>query len=412
MERTFEQNLDAYAHLIINTGCNVQPGQELFISSDIANAQLVRLLVAEGYRVGASNVTVHWTDEQVSRMHYDNRPLEAWSQFPEWQAELQNGVARRGAALLFIDSEDPYGMTGVDPRKFAARTKAAHEACKEWRRGMDFGLNVWCIVGAASPAWASRVFPDLPVEEAVGKLWDAIFATVRVNTPDPDAAWMAREKDFKRHVDWLNGLGLDRLHYTNGIGTELTVGLNADGLWEAGGGYTKGGTFFFPNMPTEEVFSTPDRERVDGIVYSALPLNHDGTLIDRFWVRFEGGRAVECGAEQGQEALQSIIDTDEGSHYLGECSLVPKESPIHQSGILFLSTLFDENAACHLALGMGFPECLKGGLDMSKDDLLAAHVNQSATHVDFMVGTDDLTVTGFTHDGREVPIFVDGTWAE
>lgn len=408
---TLDARLDKYVELIVRSGLNLQPDQELFVSGDIAVAPLVRKVVARAYELGASEVTVHWTDEDVSRLHYDSKPLEMWKVFPDWLATLENGVAKRGAALLFLDSEDPFGMTGVDPRKFAERAKAAEEACKDWRRGMDFGLNVWCIVGAAAPRWASRVFPDLPVDEAVERLWDAIFATVHVDEDDPVAFWAQRKADFERRKAHLNGLRLDRLHYTNALGTDITVGLNGHGLWDGGGSTTQGGTFFFPNMPTEEVFTTPDRNRVDGTVFSAMPLNHGGTIIDGFSITFEGGRVTDFSAREGEEALRGIIETDEGAHHLGECALVPKESPIHQSGILFLSTLFDENAACHFALGMGFPECFEGGLDMDKEQLLAAGVNQSATHVDFMLGTDDLRVTGYTCDGAEIPVFENGTWA-
>jgi aminopeptidase len=408
---SFEEDLAKYTHLIIHSGVNLQQGQELFIGSDIANAQLVRLLVTEAYAAGAIDVTVRWTDEQVSRTTYDNRPLEAFKKFPEWRALQQNSIAKRGAALLFIDSEDPMGMAGVDPRKSMEFSKAANAACKDWRRGMDFGLNVWCIVGASAPRWAVRVFPDLSMDEAVARLWDLIFKTVFVDTPDPDATWAARRDAFRHHMDYLNSLHLNHLHYVNSIGTDITVGLNEKGLWEGGGATTQSGTFFFPNMPTEEVFTSPDFRRVDGTVHSSMPLNHDGSIIDDFSITFKDGRVTTFSATQGQDVLEQIIATDEGSHYLGECALVPRESPIHQSGTLFLSTLYDENATCHFALGMGFPDCYDGGFDMSKEELEEAGVNQSATHVDFMLGTDDLTITGYTTEGVAVPIFEDGTWA-
>ncbi|MGN0034255.1 MAG: aminopeptidase, partial [Coriobacteriales bacterium] len=235
MNKTLDENLRTYARLVIRSGCNLARGQELFLVSDIANAQFVRALVREAYDNGASKVTVRWGDEVVGRMNYDYRSLESFSEFPDWQALLQNGMARRGAALLFVSSEDPEAFSGVDQRKLVAYTRAAHEACKEWRDGMDFGHNVWCIVGASSPGWARRVFPDLPEDEAVSKLWDAIFTTVRVDTPDPIAAWEAHRRSFDRRRAFLNEHRFDSLHYENSLGTDFTVGLTPKSRWEGGG---------------------------------------------------------------------------------------------------------------------------------------------------------------------------------
>ena len=411
MSPDFDSRLEKYARLIIRSGCNLRKGQELLIEADASNVDLVRKLVKEAYEQGASDVTVRLTDEICGRMGYDYRSVEDFSKFPDWLALLHNGIAKRGAALLFITSEDPQSMTGVDPRKLAARIKASHEACRDWRNGMDFGHNVWCIVGAASPAWASRVFPDLSEDEAMSRLWDAIFSTVRVDTPDPIAAWEAHKESFAARKKWLNDQGFDALHYTSSLGTDITVGLTPKSIWEGGGATTVDGTYFFPNMPTEEVFSSPDRNRCDGIVYSSLPLNHDGALIEDFSITFKGGRVVDFHAEKGEDALRGIIETDEGSHHLGEVALIPCSSPIRKTGILFLNTLFDENASCHMALGMGFPDCYEGGLEMNTESLLAAGINESATHVDFMLGTDDLSIDGVLPDGHEVPVFRNGTWA-
>ena len=407
----FEEKLEKYARLAVRSGCNLQEGQELFVVADIATAPLVRKIVAEGYAAGASIVTVRWTDEVCGRLAYEHRSLESFETFPEWQAVLQNGMARRGAALLFIDSDDPEALAGIDQRKLVALTKAAHAACKEWRDGMDFGRNVWCIIGAASPAWAAHVFPDLPLDEAVERLWEAIFATVRVDRDDPVAAWEEHRRSFEARRAFLDAKHIDTLHYTSGLGTDITIGLAEGSIWQGGGSETVGGTAFFPNMPTEEIFTSPHRMRTEGTVVASMPLNHNGSLVEGFSLTFHEGELVDFHAERGEDVLRELFATDEGARRLGECALIPKSSPIRQTGILFLNTLYDENASCHFAVGMGFPDCYEGGLEMDKEALLAAGVNDSATHVDFMLGTDDLRIVATTRDGEEFAVFEGGTWA-
>ena len=404
--------LEKYAHLLVRGGCNIQPGQELYVSADVSQAPLVRLIVAQAYDAGASNVTTYFTDQQVARINYQRKPLESFSQFPEWRALLQNGMAKRCAALLFISSEDPMGFAGIDPKKLAAFQVAATNACRDWRDGMDYGRNVWVIAGAASPAWAARVFPDLPEDEAVERLWDAILHTARATGSDPLADWQAHDESFAQRVAWLNAQRFDALRYRNSLGTNLTVGLNRGGLWAGGGETTVSGQRFYPNMPTEEIYTTPDWRRVSGVAVASMPLNHGGALVRDFRIEFKDGRACACHAQEGQDILTSILETDEGARHLGECALVPYGNPIQRTGILFLNTLYDENAACHLALGRGFAECLEGGRDLSADQLSECGVNDSATHVDFMIGTADLSITGITENGEEVPVFVNGTWAQ
>lgn len=403
--------LKKYAHLLVCGGCNLQPGQELYVSADVTQAPLVRMVVAEAYAAGASNVTSYFSDEQISRINYDSKSVEACGQFPEWRAVLQNGVAERGAALLFISSEDPMGFAGVDPKKLSAFQVAATKACRAWRDGMDFGRNVWVIAGAASPAWAARVFPDLPEEEAVERLWDAILLTARADGDDPLADWHAHDESFRDRAAWLNQQRFDALRYRNSLGTDLVIGLNADGLWAGGGETTVGGQRFYPNMPTEEIYTTPDWRRVDGVAVASMPLNHGGALVRDFRVEFKDGRVCGWSAAEGEDILASIIETDEGAHHLGECALVPFGNPIQRMGVLFLNTLYDENAACHLALGRGFAECVEGGRDLDAETLKERGVNDSLTHVDFMIGTADLTITGIRADGEEVPVFINGAWA-
>lgn len=409
-----ERRMRAYARLIVEAGCALHPGQELFVRANLEAAPLARLVAEEAYELGARRVTVRFTDEAIERMGYDRCPLDVFEEFPGWLAELNNSMARNGAAVLTIDSDDPEAMAGVDARKISARIQASHAACSEFYDAMDFGRCVWCIAGAASPKWARKVFPDLPKRTAVAKLWEAIFHTVRVDSDDPAqavAAWRSHRESFSERCAWLNNQNFDALHYSNAHGTDLTVGLPAGHVWNGGGDTTVEGVQFFPNMPTEEIFTTPDRMRADGVVASAMPLAYNGSLIDGFSVRFEEGRAVEVHAAEGQDVLQSIVDTDENACRLGEVALVPYRSPIRDTGILFYSTLFDENASCHMAFGQGFPDCYRGGLDMSPEDLLAAGVNKSATHVDFMVGTEDLDIDGVKADGERVPIFRNGNWA-
>jgi len=406
-----QENLKKYAHLIVKAGCNLKKGQEMLISAGLEAAPLVRLVVEEAYSEGAKDVVVAWSDECVTRLHYENSPMECFTNFPEWRAVLENGIAKRGGIILSIMSDDPQAMAGVDPKKLLATSKASHAACKPFFDGMNFGHNVWCIVGAASPAWAKRVFPDCTEEEAVSKLWEAIFHAVRVDTPDPVAAWDAHRRSFEQRRAYLNEKQFDKLVYRNSIGTDITLGMPKNHIWQGGGSETVDGVYFFPNMPTEEIFCTPDRTRTNGTVHSALPLSFQGVLIDDFSLTYKDGRIVSCSAAKGEDTLKEIIATDDGSKMLGECALIPKQSPISEMSVLFYNTLFDENAACHFAIGMGFPECVKGGLEMTTEQLLEAGINDSSAHVDFMLGTPDLSITGVTANGEEVPLFRDGGWA-
>ena len=411
---TLDDRMRAYARLIVEAGCALKPGQDLFVRAGIEVAPFVRMVAEAAYDLGAHLVTVRYHDQVLDRMQFDRCGMDVFETFPEWAALLNNSMARNGAAILSIDSDDPEAMAGIDARKLIARAKAGHVACKEFYDAMDFGRCVWCIVGAASPAWARKVFPDLGEQEAVEALWDAIFTTVRLQDADAAAsvtAWNNHRKSFSERCAWLNEQRFDALHYTNAHGTDITVGLPAAHLWNGGGDTLQDGTQFFPNMPTEEIFTTPDRRRTDGTVVSALPLVHNGNLIENFRITFEAGKVVSLQAERGQDVLQAIVDTDENSCSLGEVALVPYISPIRNTGTLFYSTLYDENASCHMALGQGFPDCYQGGLQMGEDELFEAGVNKSATHVDFMVGTEDLNIDGIKADGTVVPVFRNGNWA-
>lgn len=405
-----DERLERYAELLVAKGCALREGQELFVRSPLEVAAFTRKVVACAYAHGAKLVTVQWGDQQTDRLAYDNAPQEVFDTMPEWAALRNNSMARNGAAVLTILSDDPQIMKGVDQRKVMARIVAGHAQCKEFYDALDRGRCVWCIAGAASPAWARQVFPQLGEQEALEALWEAILDTSRV-TDDPAAAWDEHRASFDARKAWLDKQGFSALHYTAPNGTDLTVGLIEGSHWEGGGQEGADGTYFFPNIPTEEIFTSPHRLRTSGTVHSALPLIYNGSPVEDFWIRFEEGRAVDWDARVGKEVLSGIIETDDNSRYLGECALVPFDSPIRNTGILFLETLYDENASCHLALGKGFPEVLEGGYDMGDDELLEAGLNDSAAHVDFMIGTGDLSIDGIRPDGVSVPVFRNGNWA-
>lgn len=404
-------HLERYASLIIHKGVALHEGQELVIQAPVERADFTRLLVAKAYEAGAGHVTVIWVDDAVTRLEYQHVPLEYFTHTPSWKREQLDSLAEGGAAFLFLEGSDPMALDGIDASKPAAAARARNTECRAFRDGMDFGRNVWCIAGVAVASWARKVFPGLSDDEAVQRLWLAILQTSRAMGDDPEVDWDAHDATFQANLRRLNGYAFDSLHYHSSNGTDLTLGLNKGHLWAGGSERATNGTTFFPNIPTEEVFTSPDRMRADGVVHSVLPLVHAGRIVRDFWFRFEGGRVVDYDAAEGKDVLTHILNTDENAVRLGECALIAKDTPIRQTGILFYDTLYDENASCHLALGMGFPECLEGGLAMGKEEIVSHGVNQSGTHVDFMVGADDLDVTGITASGEEIPVFRDGLWA-
>lgn len=409
--RGLSKQIDKYAELAVRKGVAVQPGQELVVRGPVERADFVRLLVRKGYEAGAGHVTVLWSDDEVSRLEYANMDLPYFENVPSWRREQLNTLAQNGAAFLFVEGSDPRLLAGIDPQKPAASRRATSEQCRTYREGLDFGRNAWSIVGAPVQAWAQMVFPEAGQTEAIYRLWVAILSAARADGPDPQAEWERHNATFEKNKRLLNGYAFDSLRYRSSNGTDFVLGMNAAHVWEGGAGRTVDSTVFFPNIPTEEVFTSPDRMRADGIVHSVMPLVHAGQVVRDFWLRFEGGRVVAFDAKEGRDVLKSIVETDKNSCRLGECALIAKDTPIRQSGLLFYDTLYDENASCHLALGTGFPECIEGGFQMTVDELIAHGVNQSHTHVDFMIGADDLEVTGTTSDGREIPVFTDGRWA-
>ena len=406
MKKTVLRN---YAKLIARTGVNIQKGQQVIINAGLDQPEFVKMLTEECYKAGASKVRVDLSLDGVEKIHARYMKQKDLARVEEWEkARLQHMVDVL-PARIFLDSEDPNGLDGIHPRFFKAM-QARAAIIKPYRDAID-NKHQWCIAAVPGEAWARKLYPALTKRQAIEQLWKDILFASRADGEDPIAAWQAHNKDLKARCEYLNSLGLKELRYRSENGTDFTVGLIPEGVFHAGADTTLQGVSFDPNIPTEEVFTSPDRRTAQGIVFSTKPLSFQGQLIENFSVRFENGRAVEVKAEKGQAVLEQVVSMDEAAHYLGECALVPKESPINRLGILFYNTLFDENAACHLALGAGFNECVKGFETMTPAELYEIGVNDSISHTDFMIGSEDLAIDGITRDGRTVPIFRDGTWA-
>ena len=408
MEAKFKE----YAKLLVEVGVNIQKGQTLVIGSPVDCAWFARLCARAAYAAGCREVVMRWSDDELTREKYLHAEDSVFDSLPAWQAEFDNGYARQGAAFLHISARDPENLVGVDPDRITRSQRSSGEALREYRELTMSNTVPWCIGSIPIPSWARKVFPGCPEDEAVEKLWEAIFQTVRVDGSGAAVdRWREHLAGLKGHMDRLNGLNLESLHYTNSLGTDLTIRLPEGHIWAAGSSATKSGLPFIANMPTEEVFTAPLRNGVDGVVCSSMPLVHNGVVIDKIRFQVREGKIVETSAQTGEDALKAAITLDEGASYFGEVALVPYDSPISRQKLLYYNTLFDENASCHLAFGEAYPECLRGGAEMSKEERKARGLNDSITHVDFMVGTADLSITGKTRDGREVPVFVDGNFA-
>lgn len=403
--------LEKYARLIVKSGVNIQKGQTLVINSPIECAFFTRLIAQCAYEEGARDVVVSWKDELLAKIKFLQAPEEVFDEFPEWQKEFYLSYVRQGAAFVSIAASDPELLKDVNPGRLVKVQKASNTALKEHRERLMSNKNSWCVVSIPTKSWAKKVFSDLPEEEAVAKLWDAIIKTVRVDTPDPVAAWEEHKQNLKNSAKFLNTNQFKYLHYKNSKGTDLKIELPANHIWLGGSEYTPEGLEFLANMPTEEVFTLPKKTGVNGKVMSSKPLNYNGNVIDEFSLTFKDGKIVDFTAKQGYEILKGLIETDEGSCYLGEVALVPFNSPISNSNILYFNTLFDENASCHLAIGKAYPVCIKDGEKMDQEQLNALGVNDSLTHVDFMIGTNDLEIIGTTAAGKEIPVFKNGDFA-
>ena len=405
------EKLREYARLLIQVGLRVQRGQRLVISSPVECAFFARMCAEEAYAIGCKEVVMNWHDDAMARLKYLHADDSIFDEVALWRSHFFNDHALEGAAYLAISASDPENFKGVDTNRIIRAQQASGKALKDFDRLQMSSGFPWCIASIPIPSWAKTVFPEVSEEQAMEQLWDAIFQAVRVSGDGTAVEkWEQQLATLHQRLETMNRLNFKTLHYTNALGTDLTVELPEGHIWEAGDDITLSGQSFIANIPTEELFTAPLKTGVNGVVYSSMPLVHDGAIIDKFHFVVKDGKIVEAHAEKGEETLKGAISVDEGASYFGEVALVPYDSPISNQKILFYNTLFDENAACHIAFGEAYP-CLEGGKKMSKDELKAHGLNDSFTHVDFMIGTADLSIVGTTHDGQQVPIFVDGNFA-
>ena len=401
--------LREYAKLIVRCGVNVQKGQEVLIFAELDQPEFVKLVVEEAYKAKAKKVTVEWSYQPLDKLHVRYQSVKTMGTVTEYQKARQQHYCDTLPARIHIISEDPDGLKGMNMEKMAKARKMSYPILKPYIDKRE-GNQQWCIAAVPGAAWAKKVFPGLRTSVAMEKLWEAILFTSRV-TEDPIAEWEKHNKNLRDRCDYLNSLGIDKLHYTAANGTDLTVGMIPEAIFCGGSETNRQGITYNPNIPSEECFISPKRGEAEGIVYSTKPLSYQGQLIDNFSIRFENGKAVEAKAEVGEELLNTMISMDEGAAYLGECALVPEKSPIAESGLLFYNTLFDENAACHLALGMGYCDTIRDHHNKSLEECRALGINDSMIHEDFMIGCDTMNIDAITRDGRTIPIFRNGNWA-
>lgn len=403
--------LSTYADLIIRTGVNLQKGEMLVINAPIDSRGLVEKVVKSAYKAGARNVEVQWLDDKISRLNYKYRSKKELTKIPDWVIKQKDHYIDEKIAYLRILSDNPESLKGVNPEKVAAARRASGKALAKFRDYTGSNKLRWCIAAYPQKDWAKKMFPELSPSAAMKKQWKYIAETMRLNCDDPIKAWEKHQNEISRRCEILNGAKIKTFTYKNSLGTDFTVGMPQGYIFC--GGAEKGaldGIRFTANMPTEEVFSCPDRRTANGKLVAAMPLCRNGQIIKNFWFTFENGKITDYGAEEGYENLKSIIETDEGSHYLGEIALVGYNSPIRNLNTLFYETLFDENASCHFAIGDCYPTCLQGGGELTKDELLSSGLNSSIEHVDFMVGTSDLEITATCEDGKQLNIFENGEW--
>ena len=401
--------LRAYARLIVRCGVNVQKGQDVLVYADLDQPEFVQMVVEEAYKAKAREVTVLWNYQPLEKIHTRYQSLKTMSTVQEWQKARQQHWCDTLPCRIHIISEDPDGLKGMNMAKVAKARQKIYPIMKGFIDQRE-GKQQWCIAAVPGKAWARKVFPGERTSVAMEKLWEAILSTSRVNE-DPVKAWEEHNADLRKRCDYLNSLGIESLHYTADNGTDLTVGMIPEAVFCGGSEVSRQKIEFNPNIPTEECFISPMRGKAEGIVYSTKPLSYQGQLIENFFIRFENGKAVESGAEKNAELLATMLAMDEGAAYLGECALVPQASPICQSGLLFYNTLFDENAACHLAMGMGFADTIRDHHNKTLDECRALGINDSMIHEDFMIGCDSMNIDATTRDGKIVPIFRNGNWA-
>lgn len=400
-----------YASLAVNIGVNIQKDNILVISSPIETAEFARLITEEAYKSGAKDVIVHYGDQKLTKIKLENSSLETISNIPEWQAESYNYYARQEACFISISASDPDGLKGVPVEKIGASQKARTSALKEYFDNSMSNKCRWCVLSVPTLSWAKKVFPKVSDDEAMESLWDVIFKTVRVDTENPVNSWEKHNAYLEEKIKFMNNNNFKSVHLKSANGTDLNIELPEGHIWAGGSERDVNGIPFNANMPTEEVFTLPKKTGVNGIVYSSKPLSYGGNLIDNFSITFKDGKAIDFTAETGYDVLKQMLESDEGAKYLGEVAFVPYNSHISNSKLIFFNTLFDENAACHLAFGRAYESCVKDADKYSEEELEKIGVNNSIIHVDFMIGTSDLEVTGINENGETIQIFSNGNWA-
>ncbi|MBN2618947.1 MAG: aminopeptidase [Spirochaetales bacterium] len=404
-------NKEKYADLLVRTGINLKNNQLLVINSPVECADFTRLVTEKAYEAGAKEVFIRWNDEKSDRIRFNMGPDEIFDNVNSWDLDFLNSTVNQDAAYLRISASDPELMKDVDPKRMARQSKAITLGSEYYRSRLMSNQNVWCVASIPTESWAKKVFPNEKNSiDSVNKLWDAIFKAVRVDTPDPVQAWKEHQDILSKRKKFLNDSNFKSLNYKNSLGTNVTVELVENHIWFGGGEESSTGQHFIANMPTEEIFSMPKKDGINGKIVSSLPLNYHGNLIRDFYFVFKDGLIVEFDAKEGRDVLEELLQTDEGAKRLGEVALVPYDSPISNSKTIFYNTLFDENASCHFALGRAYPINIKNGENMNKEEMNKAGVNDSLVHVDFMVGSSDLEITGIKDDGTEIPVFVNGNF--
>ena len=410
MLANFNENLEKYARLIVETGVSVKKDHTVVLQINVDQAPLARLITKEAYQSGAAEVIVQWTDDVIQKEFLSHAANDRLEQIPQYKIDQTDDWVAKGASRISVVSSDPEALAGIDSDRVATFQAASGKALMNLRKATQANKVSWTVVAAAGKQWAAKVFPDLPEEEQVDALWDQIFKTTRVYEEDPILAWEKHDETLAQKAAELNKEQFSALHYT-APGTDIIIGLPKNHLWEGAGSYNARGEKFMANMPTEEVFTAPDYRRINGYISSTKPLSYAGTTISGMTFTFKDGKVIDFSAEQGQDVLAKLLDTDEGARSLGEVALVPDPSPISQSGIIFYNTLFDENASNHLALGAAYAFSVEGGTEMTDEELAEAGLNRSQTHVDFMVGSDKMNIDGIREDGSTVPVFRNGNWA-
>ncbi len=402
-------HLEKYANLIVRKGLNLQPGEKLLVRCNADGLPLVRHIAREAYKAGVLDLKLLFQDDQLALDRYLFAPEAAFEVYPEYEVDYAEALFQDSYQFLALSAANPELLKDADPERISKYQKVSGEATRRLKKYTMENMNKWCVAGVAGEAWAKAVFPELSADEATAKLWENIFKATRLDQPDPLAAWEEHDESLKRHIEFLNKMAFDQLIF-EGPGTQLEVGLVEGNRWEGGASQSQSGTWFFPNMPTEEIFGMPHADKVNGTLAATMPLSLRGQLVNDFRFTFKDGRVVDFEAGEGKEILQGLLDTDEGARRLGEVALVAHHSPISATGILFKNTLYDENASCHFALGQAYAENLPGATERNEEENRKLGMNNSIIHTDFMVGSEEVTVTGITPQGQRVVLLKDGDW--